>query len=534
MHHGELPKLTASARIVFPLAQCSTPADRQDCDTCCTGQLEEFAVISTKDMTAIYKHIDDNMLGTVESLKEYVRHPSVSVGNGEGMHACAELVARRYRELGCTDIEIVDTCTFPGVYAYFDAGAPLTLLNYNMYDVRSVGDLKAWTKSPFDPVIEPLGDIPAVMYGRGALTPKGADTAWLAAIKAIKAVTGTLPVNIIFLAEGDEILGSPSYVELIERYRTQLAKAQGLLYLRGSQNGKGEVPLVLGYKSFITFEIEVSSRNWGRGATGGPAHSALRTLVDSPALRLCQVVSSLYDANGKLAIKACLPHLEKEEAPQSEKAMVDALLARFAGKPWADCIPGMAGLEIPRFVDEVTGPDVLTRYIYGSALNIQGIYSGYTGPGSRTFTIPETATARFDARLVTSEAPEVFLAGLRQHLDEHGFGDVNVRVISAYPSSRTQATADLVQSWLRAVEKNGGKPVLWPGQAYGGPWSLLARDFGMPVVFGAGIGHGANVGLPDEYVVVDGGGKVSGMREMARFSADLIADFAATAARRPA
>lgn len=490
-------------------------------------------MISSKDMVAIYKHIDDNMHGTVESLKEYVRHPSVSVGNGEGMRACAELVAQRYRELGCSDIEIVDTCTFPGVYAYYNAGAPLTLLNYNMYDVRTVGDINAWTRAPFEPVIEPLGDIPAVMYGRGALTPKGADTAWLAALKAIKAVTGTLPVNIIFLAEGDEILGSPSYVELIERYKPQLAKADGLLYLRGSQSAKGEVPLVLGYKSFITFEIEVSSRSWGKGATGAPAHSALRTLVDSPALRLSQVVSSLYDANGKLAIKQWLPHLEKDEAPRSEQAMVDSLLARFAGKSWVDCIPGMAGLTIPRFVDNMTGPDILLRYIYGSALNIQGIYSGYIGPGSRTFTIPDTATARFDARLVTSEAPEVFLEGLRKHLDEHGFADANVKVISAYPGSRTPHTADLVQSWLRAVEMNGGKPVIWPGQAYGGPWSLLARDFGMPVVFGAGIGHGANVGLPDEYVVIDGGGKVSGMKEIARFSADIIMDFAATAAKRP-
>ncbi len=495
-------------------------------------QCEELDVISNKDMTAIYQHIDNNMSGTIESLKEYVRHPSVSVGNGEGMLACAELVAQRYRELGCSDIEIVDTCTFPGVYAYFDAGAPLTLLNYNMYDVRSIGERAAWTRAPFDPVIEPRGDIPAVMYGRGAFVPKGADTAWLAALKAIKAVTGNLPVNIIFLAEGDEILGSPSYVELIERYKKQLDRARGLLYLRGSQNAQGEVPLVLGYKSFITFELEVSGKSWGRGANGASAHSALRTLVDSPALRLCQVVSSLYDAHGRLAIRDWLPHLAKEEVPNSERAMVDALLAQFAGKPLADCLPGMAGLNVPRFVDNLTGPEVLTRYIYGSALNIQGIYSGYIGPGSRTFTIPDTATARFDARLVTTAAPEVFLAGLRLHLDEHGFSDVTVKVISAYPGSRTRLTSDLVQSWLRAVEKNGGKPVLWPGQAYGGPWSMLAHDFGMPVVFGAGIGHGGNVALPDEFVVIDGGGKVSGLREMARFSADLIADFAATAGKQ--
>jgi acetylornithine deacetylase/succinyl-diaminopimelate desuccinylase-like protein len=485
---------------------------------------------ATDDKAAIYRFIDDHMPETVADLKEYVRHPSVSVGDGAGMADCAKLVAERYRALGCTDIEIVDTVTFPGVFAYYDAGAPLTLLNYNMYDVRSVGDRSAWTKDPFEPVIEPRGDIPAVMYGRGAAVPKGPDTAWLAGLQAIKAVTGTLPVNIVFLAEGDEILGSPSYVELIERYRARLSKLDGLLYLRGTQTAAGEVPLVLGYKSFITFELKVTGKNWGRGPAAMAAHSATRTLVDSPALRLCQVVASLYTPDGKIAIEGWLPHLADAVVPAAEAPLVDALLERFTGKPWADVIPALSGPAVANLVDNLTGPEVLTRYIYGSALNIQGVYSGYTGPGSRTFTIPETATARLDARLVTNAAPEVFITALRQHLDAHGFADVELKVLSAYPGSRTPASAKLVQSFLRAVEQGGGSTVLWPGQAYGGPWSLLAKEFGIPVVFGAGIGHGAGVGLPDEYVVVDGGGKYSGLAEMARFGVDLVTDFAASAA----
>jgi len=483
------------------------------------------------NVAAIYQCIDDHMDETIESLKAYVRHPSVSVGDGTGMAECAQLVAERYRALGCKDIEVVDTETFPGVFAYYDAGSPITLLNYNMYDVRSVGDRSAWTKEPFEPVIEPRGDIPAVLYGRGALVPKGSDTAWLAGLKAIKEVTGTLPVNIVFLAEGDEILGSVSYAGLIKRYRHRLSNLGGLIYLRGTQNARGEVPLVLGYKSFITVELRVSGKLWGRGPADQAAHSATRTLVDSPALRLCQVVGSLYTKDGKIAIEGWLPHLAEEVVPASEKPLVDALLERFAGKPWADCIPALAGPNVANLVDDLTGPEVLTRYIYGSALNIQGVYSGYIGPGSRTFTIPEVATARLDARLVTSAAPEVFIDALRKHLDDHGYSDVELTVLSGYPGSRTPHTAGLVQSFLRSVEKRGGKPVIWPGQAYGGPWSFLAHDFGIPVVFGAGIGHGGGVALPDEFIVVDGGGNVSGLPEMARFTVDLITDFAATAGR---
>ena len=121
------------------------------------------------------------------------------------------------------------------------------------------------------------------------------------------------------------------------------------------------------------------------------------------------------------------------------------------------------------------------------------------------------------------------MSELRSHLEKHGFGDVEVTVLSAYPGSRTPYDAPLVQSFVRAVKKSGGDLTVWPGQGYGGPWSIFAQDFGMPVVFATGIGHGAGVVLPDEYLVIDGAGKVPGFREMARFGVDFVTDFAATA-----
>jgi acetylornithine deacetylase/succinyl-diaminopimelate desuccinylase-like protein len=480
------------------------------------------------DLDGVYRHIDDHLEDSVEALRDYVRQPSVSV-DGTGMRECAELVAGRYRDVGCAEVEIVETETFPGVWAYYDAGAPLTLLNYNMYDVRSVGDRGAWSHDPFGAVIEPRGDIPAVLYGRGALVPKGPDTAWLAALKAIRDVTGTLPVNIAFLAEGDEILGSQSYTGLIERYRDRLRAIDGCVYLRGTQNAAGELPLVLGYKTFLTFELRASGRRWGRGPADAAAHSATCSIVESPALRLVRALDTLYDADGGIAIAGWDEMLAPAVVPETERPLFDALLERFRGRPWGEAIPGLAGAGVARFVDDVDGPDVLTRYIYGSGLNVQGIFSGYTGPGTRTYTIPEAATARLDARLVATAAPAALLDALRAHLDERGFPDVELHVLSAYPGSRTPHGAPLVQSFLRAAGRAGGDTVIWPGQSYGGPWSIFARDFGVPVVFATGIGHGGGIGLPDEHIVIDGGGRVPGFREMARFGADFLLDFARTA-----
>lgn len=480
------------------------------------------------DLERVTRHIDGHLDEHIEALQNYVRQPSVSV-DGTGMRECAELVAERYRALGCGEVEIVETETFPGVWAYYDAGAPLTLVNYNMYDVRSVGHRGAWTHDPFGAVIEPRGDLPAVLYGRGALVPKGPDTAWLAALHAIRATHGTLPVNIAFLAEGDEILGSQSYAGLIERYRDRLRGVDGCVYLRGTQSTNGDLPLVLGYKTFITFELRASGASWGRGPVGAAAHSATCSIVQSPALRLTRALGTLFDRDGGIAVDGWAGMLAPADVPDGERPLVDALLERFGGRPWDAVIPGLAGAGVERFAGDVDGPEVLTRYIYGSGLNVQGIYAGYTGPGTRTYTIPEVATARLDARLAATAPPAALLDALRAHLGARGFEDVEVRVLSAYPGSRTPYAAPLVQSFLGAVGRAGGDPVVWPGQSYGGPWSIFATEFGAPLVFGTGIGHGGGVGLPDEHIVIDGGGRVPGFREMARFGADFLLDFAATA-----
>jgi acetylornithine deacetylase/succinyl-diaminopimelate desuccinylase-like protein len=478
------------------------------------------------DLQPVYAYIDDHIDETVRAIQEYVRRPSVSV-DGNGMRECAELVAQRYRDLGCGEVEIVETETFPGVWAYYDAGAPLTLVNYNMYDVRSVGDRAAWSHDPFGAEIEARGELPSVLYGRGALVPKGPDTAWLAALRAIRAVTGTLPVNIAFLAEGDEILGSQSYAGLIERYRDRLAGVDGCVYFRAAQSASGELPLVLGYKAFITFELRASGRSWGRGPAEQAAHSATSSIVESPPLRLVQALATLHRPDGEIGVDGWPEQLLPATVPEADRDLVQALWKRLEGKPWPAAIPGLAGAGVSAFAGDLEGEDVLGRYMYGSGLNIQGLYSGYTGPGTRTYTIPEEATARLDARLMTKASPAALLQALREHLDRRGFADVEVRVLSAYPGSRTAFEAPLVQSFVSSAARAGGDVVVWPVQGYGGPWSIFAQDFGAAVVFASGIGQGGGVGLPDEYIVLDGGGKAAGLREMERFYVDFLTTFAA-------
>jgi acetylornithine deacetylase/succinyl-diaminopimelate desuccinylase-like protein len=484
--------------------------------------------------TAIYEYVDAHLDQTIEELQELISVPTVS-GTSSDMQRGAELVASHYKSLGCTEVEIVDTPTQPGVWAYFDAGATLTLASYGMYDVQPVGQESEWEHAPFGGTLASMGDLPAVIYGRGALVPKGPHIAWMAALKAIHHVTGTLPVNIMFLTEGDEIVGSPSYLWMIERYDKRLEEIDACFYLRAAQNRRGEVPLVLGYKSFITLELEASGERWGRGPTTGPAHSATAPIVDSVPLRLARALSSLYTDAGDIGIPQWREVLALDEIPEADTESFRALADMLTERPLDELIPGLAGAGVSRFHGSDEAESALQRYIYGSSLNIQGIRSGYIGPGTRTFTSPERAIARLDARLVTSASPEELVSGLRDHLQASGFGDIEVNVLGSYPGSRTAPESGLVKAFLRAADRAGAQVVVWPIQGYGGPWSVLSRRYGADVVFATGIGCGGGVGQADEYLVIDGGGTVPGLREMIHFCVDVVLDYAGREmSRRPA
>lgn len=478
------------------------------------------------DLSAIFDHLDLHWYETVEQLQTYVRQPSVSVGDGSGMRRCAELVAEHYRLAGCHEVEIVETETYPGVWAFYDAGAPRTLLVYDMYDVRSTGDVERWRHPPFGAEIEARDDLPAVLYGRGAHVPKGPTMAFVSAVRAINETRGTLPVNLAMLVEGDEILGSPSFPGLLEPYRDRLRGVDGWVYFRATQDTDLAMPLSLGYKTFITFELHCTGAAWGRGPVTAAAHTATGPIVDNPAVRLVQAVASLFHPDGSVAVGGWADSFAPIAIPDGDRVAVESLLHRFDGRPWADVIPGLAEAGVERFAGDVTGEDVLVRYLYGSQLNLQGIFAGYTGPGTRTYTIPERATARLDTRLVSDLAPERLLQLLREHLDRHGFQDLEIDVKSAYPGASTSMDSALARSFLRAARRAGADPVLWPRQGYGGPWAGVAREFGLPVVHGTGIGHGGGVGLPDEFVVLDGGGRVPSLRDLQRFIVDFLYDFA--------
>src|SRR5262249_46330726 len=143
---------------------------------------------------------------------ELVRQPSVSPERRGGRED-AHLLAAQYAELGCAEVSVVDTGDdWPGVWAYYDAGAEHTIAGYAYFDPYGVHE-PAWSFQPFGGVTGAIDGFPKAVIGRGA-TVKGAACAWLDALEAVIATTGSLPVNLLFLTEGAEMMGSPNFARI--------------------------------------------------------------------------------------------------------------------------------------------------------------------------------------------------------------------------------------------------------------------------------------------------------------------------------
>ena len=173
----------------------------------------------------------------------------------------AEMVRTDLADLGFQETTLVPTDGHPGVWGYYDAGAEKTLLVYMMYDVQPV-DPDDWESPPFDAEIVDH-EYGKVIRARGAVNQKGPERAFLNAIESIIAVTGTLPVNLMIAAEGEEELGSPHYPKIVDAYEARMRQADGVLFPMAVQIPDGNASMLLGVKGIVYFELESKGGAWG-------------------------------------------------------------------------------------------------------------------------------------------------------------------------------------------------------------------------------------------------------------------------------
>ena len=179
-------------------------------------------------------------------------------------------------------------------------------------------------------------------------------------------------------------------------------------------------------------------------------------------------------------------------------------------------------LDVRMWTNGWTGEKSLLRYLHDTTLNVDGIWGGYTGPGTKTI-LPHKATAKVDSRLVPNQTPEEALRLIRQHLDRNGFSDLAIRQFSGYPPAQSSVSAPFIQKGISVYNKYGLTPAVAPRLAGSAPYYLFTERLGLSMLAG-GIGHGSGAHAPNEYMVIEAkpGSKTAGLAAMEKFYVDLL------------
>ena len=430
----------------------------------------------------------------VKRLQDWIHLPAIAAEN-RGFPEGADYMVKLLKDVGFQEAARVETDGKPGVFATLDAGAAKTVGLYFMYDVKQF-DPKEWSSPPLDGALVDRPGVGKVIVGRGAVNQKGPQSAFLAALDAIRAAGKKLPINLVLVAEGEEEIGSPHIRQIVRRpeVHAALAKCVGVFMPNSMQDLQGLTTVSLGAKGVIECELTANGLAWGRGPARD-IHSSFKAMVDSPAWHLIHALNTLVSADGNTpTIEGFADKARRFSA--EEKALI-AASAKSRNE-----VQYKAGLGVKHWIDDLPFAQALERLESQPTVNIEGLVGGYTGVGGKTI-LPHQAVAKLDLRLVPDMTAESALAALKAHLVKHGFGDIEVNMTGGYDPTSTPASAPLIQAQLAVLRRAGLDPLIWPRNAgsYPGyvftqaPLSLASGHFG--------LGHGNGAHAPDEYYLIE-------------------------------
>jgi acetylornithine deacetylase/succinyl-diaminopimelate desuccinylase-like protein len=456
------------------------------------------------ELKNVFDYIDVHFDEHVENLQKWVQQPSIS-NSGEGIPESADMVKGFFDKLGCQTTRIYDVGITeygspgnPVVYAKCDEGAPKTIAFYWMYDTMPVTQPDMWVAPPFegrivDGKLAGLPNTPKVMIGRGATNSKGHEMAELNALMAYKAVNGKLPVNVIFIAEGDEERMDVGLRKFMTDHSDVLDEADAL-YAGGPSEG------------CVYVELTTSGRSWGRGPIESDVHGAIKRTVDSPAWRHMHMLAKLTSDDGNTPlIKGFFEN--KEEPTEAEK---DGLKKQAEGM---DLSRIARGIGVARFMHD-TAYQVAYDGSFGTSFNLDGIWGGNMYGGGAGAILPNKITSKHNFRYVPKMNGLDIVKKLRAQLDANGYPDVEVKLIGDVPWSRGSSwDTDITHAHQEGAKLLGlsdgfsGGAGMYRGQGSGDPDTHQPITSGGPQKIKAGGGDFANPatgGYWPSYVFADG------------------------------
>lgn len=462
---------------------------------------------------SVYRALDTRFPEAVEYARTLLRQPSVSA-TGEGIAECAEMVRGMMADLGCKT-RMWSKGGHPLVIGELDVGAPVTLVEYEMYDVQPVGDLGAWKSPPFAAQVDEVPDVGKAIIARGSTNSKGALANHLFTWKTIRDVD-EMPVNLKVLAEGEEEISSANFIRYVRTHRTEL-RADAAIANDYTEDLRGVPTVYLGVKGCLYLTI------WSRGnpTVGGPMgseiHSSDAVWIASPVWRLLQALTTLVDADQRPVVDG----IWDDVAPPTKKEieMVEKLARTFDPATW------LREANTSRFKYDLPQEELLLKYLFEPTVNLCGIHAGYTEHGGTKTVLPHEAYAKVDIRLVKDMTVAGTLRKVRAHLRKRGFRDLRIDVHGPYGPAKTNPESWIAKAAVEAIEAHGKEPEVWPSSGGTMPAFAFQEYLDLPWV-ATGLGHGAHAHAPNEYASLDG------MRRFMAGEASLVYASARRAVRR--
>lgn len=343
----------------------------------------------------------------IEQLKAFLRFPSISTltANKTDVADCAKFLGELLSDVGFEHIELMPTALHPVVYAdWLHAPGKPTVLVYGHYDVQPVDPLDLWHTPPFEPTIRDNK-----IYARGSSDDKGQVFMHIKSFEALLKTTGTLPVNVKFCLEGEEEIGSRHLPALLKEHADKF-RADVIVISDTPMLGPNQPSVCYGLRGLTALQVDVKGANSDlhSGLYGGAVQNAIHALVE--------LLASLRNDQGKILVEGfyddVVPLTEDERKAFAALGYDEEQLR--------------TDLEVSELFGE-SGHTVLERLWTRPTLEVNGIYGGFQGDGTKTV-IPNEAHAKITCRLVPDQDPEKIQKAIERHLMNHCPAGVTVSV----------------------------------------------------------------------------------------------------------
>ena len=415
-------------------------------------------------------------------ITEYCSLQSVAAQN-RMMKETADWVERLLKDTGFETRQLSVDGAPNYVYGTLKGKSNFTLLLYNHYDVQPEAPVELWESPPFE-VTERDGKLVA----RGICDNKAELISRICAIRAIQAAQGEFPINIKWIIEGEEEIGSVHFDAMTRQYG-DLLKADGTLWEGFGFNEKEQALLMVGYRGMLYVEYSVESMKID-------AHSGGAHRLPSAAWRLVKALASLKDENGHILIPGFYEEVREPTELEKQISRINVDLEQEAREK------AMYGID--SFLHNYSGYD-LEVSVFEPTANIAGLLSGYTEPGVKTV-LPAKAMAKMDFRLVPDQRPDDILEKLKAHLKANGFDDVQVKKLGAGDPVVTPMEGPFMQKMTQICQAfTEQEPQIIP--LVGGTLPLLGAMKNNVGVLGIGTSgnpgyYGSGAHAPNEHIRV--------------------------------